>query len=102
MLARAITARRRADSAVLRLFGFGDDGGLRNAGAHQVFAAYAALGVLVAAISAQGNDQRRDAAVVEGNGMVEAGAETGEGCRRTRPRRKRRSRRREPAWSRPA
>jgi hypothetical protein len=62
-----------------RAFGFGDDVGVRDAGADQILLANAALGVLVAAITAEGDDEWGDSAAVEGLGVIEAGAEDGRG-----------------------
>ena len=55
-------------------FGLGNDGFFGNAHGHQVFAAHRAFVVLVAAVAAQGDDQRSNAALIEGQGVVQPGA----------------------------
>ena len=55
-------------------FGFGNDVGLGNTCANQVILPDLALGELVAAIPAQGYDERCDPTAVKRLGVVEAGA----------------------------
>ena len=50
---------------------FRDDRRFRHARAHQVLLAHAALGVRVAACAAQGDEQRRDTAIIKALGMVQ-------------------------------
>ena len=64
-------ARRFLGIAAL---GLGDNVFFGNAHAHQVFAAYGAFVVLIAAVSAQGDDERSDAAVIERECVIQAGA----------------------------
>ena len=54
--------------------GLGDDGLLGDAHGHQVLAAHGALVVLVAAVAAQGDDERSDAVMVESEGVIQTGA----------------------------
>ena len=96
-LARAITASLCTDCDVLVLCVSAMMVRLRHARAHQVLLAHAALGVGVAAGTAQGDDQGRDAAVVEALGMVQPRRDKpARACRRTRLRRKPQWHRREP------
>src|ERR1035441_6417856 len=78
---QAVGAGNHGDAAGRLLgvaaLGFGDDGALGNAHALQVLAAHGAFVVLVAPISAQGDEERGYAVVIERKRVVEAGAEIG-------------------------
>jgi len=56
-------------------FSFGDDVGVRYPSTDEVLFTDAALGVLVATVSAQSDDQRGDTATVERLGMIEPSSE---------------------------
>ena len=80
LLARAITAVRRADSDVLRLWVSAMMAESGTPPPIRYSRPTSALGVLVAALAAaQGDDQGRDAAFIEDARMVQPGAEHGEG-----------------------
>ena len=54
--------------------GLGDDRALRNPHGHQVLAPHGTFVVLVAAVAAQGDHQRRDAVLVERTRVLQAGS----------------------------
>ena len=70
-LVRAITASRAHGLVCAGAFCLGDDVGLGDAAAHQVVPPDRALRILIAAVSAKGDDERRDAAVVESFSVIE-------------------------------
>ena len=76
--AKAVGASDDCDAAgrIFRCaaFRFSDDGFVRNSLAFEIFPAYASLGVLITAVAAERDDQRRDAAPIKDKSVVETGA----------------------------
>ena len=60
-----------------RALGFSDNVGLGNTSAFKILLPHGAFGILIAAIAAESDDERRDSAVIEGFSVIESGAEYG-------------------------